>query len=232
MSDSERRHSWIWHPMVATLAAVVGVVGFVAALSPSLSNPPLAASFVAAGGVALVTALYVTVLTPRPNEARPEYNWWIAASWVVGIVLTEFVMAEARRPGGVLWPTLILTALWFVAVFRAIPAERATRPARAVLAAGAIGVGVAMAPFAWSGDWPMPALDGAAIGYLWGLAFAAVFVQAGQSWRRIGAVLLLAVSVSSLTGMGLPIVPALMTAYLLAWARLRRMGSALEAKLA
>ena len=142
-----------------------------------------------------------------------------------------FVMAGARKPGGVLWPALILTVPWFVAVFRAIPPERTSRSARGVLAACVVAVGVAFAPFAWSGNSPMPPVDGAAIGYLWGLAVAVVFLRAGESWRRVAAVLLLAVSFSSL-GQFLPIVTVLLTAYPFAWMRRRRVGSAPQAVVA
>jgi hypothetical protein len=73
----------------------------------------------------------------------------------------------------------------------------------------------------------MPPVDGAAIGYLWGLAVAVVFLRAGESWRRVAAVLLLAVSLSSL-GQFLPTVPVHLTVYLFAWIRRRRIGSALQ----
>jgi hypothetical protein len=74
----------------------------------------------------------------------------------------------------------------------------------------------------------MPPVDGAAIGYLWGLAVAVVFLRAGESWLRVAAVVVFAVSLSSL-GQFLPIVPVLLTVYLYSWIRRRRIGSAPQA---
>lgn len=226
MNDFREPRSWIWHPVVAVLATVVAIVGFVAAMSQTLSDPPVAVVYVAGAGVALVTGFFLTVLAPLPAEDDTPYNLWAVGTWLIGIFLTMFVLAYARKPGGVLWSALILAVPWYVAIFRAIPAERASRPMRGVLAACVVAVGAAVAPFAWSGNWPMPPLDGAAIGYLCGLAVAAMFLRAGDPWPRAGAALLFVVSFSSLTRPFLPIVPVILTVYLFSWLRRRRIGSA------
>ena len=228
MNDARWRHSWIWHPGVAVLAAVVAIVGFVASMSQTLSDPPVAVGFVLAAGVALVSGLFLIVLAPMPTEAHEDYKYWAIGTWLIGILATMFVLVAARRPGGVLWPALILTVPWYYAVFRAIPPERASRPTRAILAACVVAVGAAVAPFAWSGNSPTPPLDGAAVGYLYGVAVAAVFLRAGESWLRVAAALVYAVSFMSLTSQFLPIVPVLLAAYLAYWIRRRRIGSALE----
>lgn len=231
MNDAWWRHSWIWHPGVVALATAVAILAFFASMAQTLSDPPVAVAFVLAAGVALVTGFFLVVLAPLPDEKQPEYNWWVGGTWMVGIFLTMFVLLGARGPGGVLWPALILTVPWYYAVFRAIPPERASRSMRGVLAAFVVAVGASSAPFAWSGNSPMPPLDGAAVGYLWGIAVAVVLLKAGDSWRRVGAVLLLAVSFSSL-GRFLPIGTVLLTAYLFAWMRRRRVGSAPQAVVA
>lgn len=232
MNDARWRHSWIWHPGVVALATAVAILAFFASMAQTLSDPPVAVAFVLAAGVALVTGFFLVVLAPLPDEKQPEYNWWVGGTWMVGIFLTMFVMVAARRPGGVLWPALILTVPWYVAIFRAIPPERASRPMRGVLAAFVVAVGAAVAPFAWSGNSPMPPLDGAAVGYLCGLAIAAMFLRAGDPWPRAGAALLFVVSFSSLTLPFLPIVPVILTVYLFSWLRRRRIGSAPQAVVA
>ena len=214
---------------MAALAVVVAILGFVASMSQTLSDPPVAVAFVVAAGVALVTGLFLIVLAPMPTDTHEDYQWWAVGTWLIGILVTMFVMAAARRPGGVLWPALILTVPWYYAVFRAIPPERASRLGRAVMAACVVAIGAAVAPFAWSGNSPTPPLDGAAIGYLGGIAVAAVFLRAGESWPRVAAALVYAVSFMSLTSQFLPIVPVLLAAYLAYWIRRRRIGSALQA---
>jgi hypothetical protein len=226
MTGTGPTRSWIWHPGVAVLAAVVGAVGFAADLSQTLSDPPVAVAVVVAGATALVMGAYLTVLTPTSDEEQPQYNWWAAGPWLVGAFLTTFVLVQARLPGGVLWPAAILMVPWFIAIFRAIPPERASRPLRGVVAACVVTLGAVMAPFAWSGNSPMPPLDGAALGYLWGMSLAAVFLAAGQSWPRVGAVLALAVALSSMTPPLFPIVPAVVSAYLIMWVRRRRLAVA------
>ena len=213
---------------MAVLAAVVAIVGFVASMSQTLSDPPVAVAFVVAAGVAVVTGLFLIVLAPMPTEAHEDYKYWAIGTWLIGILATMFVLVAARRPGGVLWPALILTVPWYYAVFRAIPPERVSRPTRAVLAACVVAVGAAVAPFAWSGNSPTPPLDGAAVGYLWGVAVAAVFLRAGESWPRVAAALVYAVSFMSLTSQFLPIVSVLLAAYLAYWIRRRRIGSTFE----
>ena len=215
----------MWHPGVAVLAAVVAIVGFVAAMSQTLSDPPVAVALVLAAGIALVTGLYLIVLAPMPTETHEDYKWWAIGTWLIGILATMFVLVGARRPGGVLWPALILIVPWSYAVFRAIPPQRASRATRAVVAACVVAIGAAIAPFAWSGNSPMPLVDGAAIGYLGGIAVAAVFLRAGESWPRVAAALVYAVSFMSLASQLLPIVPVLLAAYLAYWIRRRRIGS-------
>jgi len=80
MKDFRQPRSWIWHPGVAVLAAVVAVVGFVADMSQTVSDRPVAVSLVAAAAVALVTGFYLTVLAPLPDEIQPEHNWWAGGS--------------------------------------------------------------------------------------------------------------------------------------------------------
>ncbi len=228
MKSARQQRSWIWHPGVAVLATAVAILTFVAGMSQTLSDPPVAVAVVAAAGVALVTGFFLTVLAPLPTEKQPGYDWWAVGAWLVGIVLTMFVMVGARKPGGVLWSALILIVPWYIGVFRAIPPARASRPIRGVLAAGVVAVGAACAPFAWSGNSPTSFVDGAAVGYLWGLAVAAVLLRAGESWPRVGAALLFAVSFMSLTSQFMPMVAVLLTGYLFSWIRRRRIGSALQ----
>lgn len=228
MAETRWARSWFWHPSVAVLAAVVAIVGFVASMSQTLSDPPVAVAFVLAAGVALVTGLFLIVLAPMPTETHEDYKRWAIGPWLIGILATIFVLVGARRPGGVLWPALILIVPWYYAVFRAIPPERASRPMRGILATCVVAVGGAVAPFAWSGNSPMPPVDGAAIGYLGGIAVAAVFLRAGESWLRVAAALVYAVSFMSLTSQFLPIVPVLLAAYLAYWIRRLRNRSALQ----
>ena len=228
MRNSREPRTWIWHPGVAVLAVIVAVVAFVVGLSRTLEDPPTTVAVVVAAGVALVTGLFLIVLAPLPTDEDEDYKWWAIGTWLIGILVTVIVLAGARRPGGELWPALILIAPWYYAVFRAIPPERASRATRAVVAACVVAIGAAVAPFAWSGNSPMPPIDGAAIGYLGGIAVAAVFLRAGESWLRVAAALVYAVSFMSLTSQGLPIVPVLLAAYLAYWIRRRRIGSALE----
>jgi hypothetical protein len=228
MAETRWAGSWIWHPGAAVLAVIVAVVAFIVGLSPTLGDPPTTAAVVVAAGAALVSGFYLIVFAPTPTETRVDYKWWAIGSWLIGILMTVFVLAEARRPGGVLWPALILTVPWYYAVFRAIPPERASRPVRLVIAACVIVIGAAVAPFAWSGNSPTPPLDGAAIGYLVGIAVAAVFLRAGESWPRVAAALLYAVSFMSLTSQFLPIVPVLLAAYLAYWFRRRRIVTAVR----
>jgi hypothetical protein len=228
MRNSREPRSWIWHPGVAVLAAVVAIVSFVASMSQTHSDPPVAVAFVLAAVVALVTGLFLIVLAPMPTETHDDHNWWAIGAWLIGILATMFVLVGARRPGGVLWPALILIVPWYYAVFRAIPPERASRPVRGILATCVVAIGGAVAPFAWSGNSPMPLVDGAAIGYLGGIAVAAVFLRAGESWLRVAAALVYAVSFMSLTSQFLPIVPVLPAAYLAYWIRRRRIGFALH----
>jgi len=232
MNDARWGHSWIWHPGVAALAAAVAVLAFVAGMSQTLSDPPVAVAVVTAVGVALVTGFFLTVLAPLPTEKQPSYDWWAVGAWLAGIVLTMVVLVAARRPDVVLWPALILVIPWSVAIFRAIPPARASRPMRGVLAACVVAVGIAFAPFAWSGNSPMPPVDGAAIGYLWGLAVAVVLLRAGELWPRVGAALLFAVSFMSLMSQFMPMVPVLLTVYLFAWVRRRRIVSTPQAVVA
>lgn len=228
MNDARWRHSWIWHPVVAVLAVVVAILASVAAVSQTLSDPPVAVAFVVAAGVAVVTGLFLIVLAPMPTDTHEDYKWWAIGTWLIGILATMFVLLGARRPGGVLWPALILTVPWYYAVFRAVPPGRASRLMRGILATCVVAIGAAVAPFAWSGNSPTPPLDGAAVGYLWGVAVAAVFLRAGESWLRVAAALVYAVSFMSLTSQFLPIVPVVLAAYLAYWIRRRRIGSALE----
>ena len=228
MTETRWGRTWFWHPGVAVLAAVVAIVGFVASMSQTLSDPPVAVAFVVAAGVAVVTGLFLIVLAPMPTDTHEDYKWWAIGTWLIGILVTMFVLVGARRPGGVLWPALILTVPWYYAVFRAVPPGRASRLMRGILATCVVAIGAAVAPFAWSGNSPMPPLDGAAIGYLWGVAVAAVFLRADESWLRVAAVLLYSVSFMSLTSQFLPIVPVLLTAYLAYWIRRRRIGSAVQ----
>ena len=232
MKDFRQTRSWIWHPGIAVLAAAVAVVAFGVWMSQVHMDLPVAVSVVAAAGVDLATGFYLTMFWPLPDEEQPEHNWWPVGTWLVGTVLTMFVMIAAKQPGSMLWPALILAVPWYVAIFRAIPPQRASRPLRGVLAACLVAVGVAFAPFAWSGNSPMPPLDGAAIGYLWGLAVAAVFLRAGESWRRVGAVLSFAVAFSILSSQLVGIVPVLLTVYLFAWIRRRRIGSTTQTAVA
>ena len=95
---------------------------------------------------------------------------------------------------------------------------------RSVLAAFVVAVGAASAPFAWSGNSPMPPLDGAAIGYLWGLAVAVVFLRAGESWLRVAAILTFAVCFMSVFSSQFTTLVAM--AYVFSWMRRRRVGSA------
>jgi hypothetical protein len=229
MKDVRQPRSWIWHPGVAVLAAVVAIVDFVAHLSQALSDPLLAVAVMVAACVAVASGFFLTVLAPLPAEEHTNYDWWSVGTWLIGIVLTMVVFAAARKPGGVLWPALILTVPWYVAIFRAVPPARASRPMRGVLAACVVAVGVAFAPFAWSVNSPMSLVDGAAIGYLWGLAAAVVFLRAGESWVRVAAVVVFAVSLSSLTSPFLPIVAVFLMVYLFSWMRRRRVGSAPQA---
>lgn len=228
MDNSRQLQSWAWHPGAAVLAAVVAIVGFVASMSQTLSDPPVAIAFLVAAGVAVVTGLFLIVLAPMPTEAHEDYKYWAIGTWLIGILATMFVLVAARRPGGVLWPALILTVPWYYAVFRAVPPGRASRLMRGILATCVVAVGAAVAPFAWSGNSPTPPLDGAAVGYLWGVAVAAVFLRAGESWLRVAAALVYAVSFMSLTSQFLPIVPVLLAAYLAYWIRRRRIGSAVQ----
>jgi hypothetical protein len=228
MTETRWGRTWFWHPGVAVLAAVVAIVGFVASMSQTLSDPAMALAFVVAAGGALVTGLFLIVFAPMPTDTYEDYKWWAIGTWLIGILVTMFVLVGARRPGGVLWPALILTVPWYYAVFRAVPPGRASRPMRGILAACVVSVGAAVAPFAWSGNSPMPPLDGAAIGYLWGVAVAAVFLRAGESWLRVAAALVYAVSFMSLTSQFLPIIPVLLAAYLGYWLRRRRTASALQ----
>jgi hypothetical protein len=99
MKDFRQTRSWIWHPGVAALAAVVAVVGFVADMSQTVLDPLLAVAVVVAAGVALVTGFFLTVLAPLPDEIQPDHDWWAVGAWPVGILLTMFVMAGARKPG-------------------------------------------------------------------------------------------------------------------------------------
>ncbi len=228
MNDARWRHSWIWHPVVAVLAVVVAILASVAAVSQTLSDPPVAVAFVVAAGVAVVTGLFLIVLAPMPTDTHEDYKWWAIGTWLIGILATMFVLLGARRPGGVLWPALILTVPWYYAVFRAVPPGRASRLMRGILATCVVAIGAAVAPFAWSGNSPTPPLDGAAVGYLWGVAVAAVFLRAGESWLRVAAALVYAVAFMSLTSQ-LPLtVPVVLAAYLAYWIRRRRIGSALE----
>ncbi|HEX7496921.1 MAG TPA: hypothetical protein VF344_00440 [Candidatus Limnocylindrales bacterium] len=228
MRNSREPRSWMWHPGVAVLAAVVAIVGFVASMPQTLSDPPVTVAFVLAAAVALVTGLFLIVLAPMRTETHDDHKWWAIGTWLIGILATMFVLVEAKRPGGVLWPALILIVPWYYAVFRAIPPERASRPVRGILATCVVAIGAAVAPFAWSGNSPMPPIDGAAIGYLGGIAVAAVFLRAGESWLRVAAALGYAVSFMSLTSQFLPIVPVLLAAYLAYWIRRRRIGFALH----
>lgn len=226
MKDFREPRSWIWHPVVAVLATIVAIVGFVAAMSQTLSDAPVAVAFVVAAGAALVTGVFLIVFAPMPTDTREDYKWWAVGTWLIGILVTMFVMAGARRPGGVLWPALILTVPWYYAVFRAVPPGRASRFMRGMLAACVVAIGAAVAPFAWSGNSPGPPLDGAAIGYLWGVAVAAVFLRAGESWPRVGAAVVYAVSFMSLTSQFPLTVPVLLTTYLAYWIRRRTIASA------
>jgi hypothetical protein len=61
------------------------------------------------------------------------------------------------------------------------------------------------------------------LGYLWGIAPAVVFLTASQPWPRVGAVLVLAVALSTMTPPLFPIVPAIVSAYLIMWVRRRRL---------
>jgi hypothetical protein len=228
MKNSREPRSWIWHPGVTVLAAGVAIAAFAASMSQTLSDPPVAFAFVVAAGVALATGLFLIVLAPMPTDTHEDYKWWAIGTWLIGILVTMFVLAGARRPGGVLWPALILTVPWYYAVFRAIPPARASRLRRGILAACVVAIGAAVAPFAWSGNSPTPPLDGAAIGYLGGIAVGAVFLRAGESWLRVAAALVYAVSFMSLTSQFLPIVPVLLAAYLAYWIRRRRIGFALQ----
>jgi len=228
LKNSREPRAWMWHPGMAVLAAVVAIVGFVASMSQTLSDPPVAVAFVLAAAVALVTGLFLIVLAPMPTETHEDRKWLAIGTWLIGILATMFVLVGARRPGGVLWPALILIVPWYYAVFRAVPPERASRPMRGILAACVVAIGGAVAPFAWSGNSPMPLVDGAAIGYLGGIAVAAVFLRAGESWLRVAAALVYAVSFMSLTSQLLPIIPVLLAAYLGYWFRRRRTASALQ----
>lgn len=228
MNDARWRHSWIWHPVVAVLAVVVAILASVAAVSQTLSDPPVAVAFVVAAGVAVVTGLFLIVLAPMPTDTHEDYKWWAIGTWLIGILATMFVLLGARRPGGVLWPALILTVPWYYAVFRAVPPGRASRLMRGILATCVVAIGAAVAPFAWSGNSPTPPLDGAAVGYLWGVAVAAVFLRAGESWLRVAAALVYAVAFMSLTSQFPLTVPVVLAAYLAYWIRRRRIGSALE----
>jgi hypothetical protein len=164
VTETRWGRTWFWHPGVAVLAAVVAIVGFVASMSQTLSDPPVAVAFVVAAGVAVVTGLFLIVLAPMPTDTHEDYKWWAIGTWLIGILVTMFVLVGARRPGGVLWPALILTVPWYYAVFRAVPPGRASRLMRGILATCVVAIGAAVAPFAWSGNSPMPPLDGAAIG--------------------------------------------------------------------
>jgi hypothetical protein len=226
MNNSRQLQSWAWHPGVAVLAAVVAVAAFIVGLSRTLGDPSATVAIVVIAGVALVTGFYLTVFAPMPAEKQSNYDWWAVGGWLVGNLLTTFVLLAARRPGGVLWPALILIVPWYVAVFRAIPPERASRPMRATLAAFVVAVGAASAPFAWSGNSPTPLLDWSAYGYLWGLAVAAVALRAGESWLRVAAILTFAVCFMSVFSSQFTTLVAM--AYVFSWMRRRRFGSALQ----
>lgn len=226
MKDVREPRSWMWHPGVAVLAVIVAVAAFIVGLSRTLGDPSATVAIVVVAGVALVTGFYLTVFAPMPTDRHEDYKWWAIGTWLIGILVTTFVLLAARRPGGVLWPALILIVPWYVAVFRAIPPERASRPMRATLAAFVVAVGAASAPFAWSGTSPTPLLDWSAYGYLWGLAAAAVALRAGESWLRVAAILTFAVCFMSVFSSQFTTLVAM--AYVFSWMRRRRIGSALQ----
>ncbi len=202
----------------------MAIAAFTVNLSRTLGDPSATVAMVVVSGVALVTGFYLIVFAPLPTATHEDYKWWAIGTWMIGILVTTFVLLAARRPDGVLWPALILIVPWYVAVFRAIPPDRASRPMRAFLAAFAVAIGAASAPFAWSGNSPTSLLDWSAYGYLWGVAVAAVFLRAGESWPRVAAILVFAACFMSVFSSQFTTFVAM--AYVFFWMRRRREGSA------
>lgn len=97
MAETRWVRSWFWHPSVAVLAAVVALATFVAGMSQTFSDPPLAAAVVAASVAAVASGFYLTVLAPLPAEEGPDYDWWAVGAWPIGSILTLVVIVAAKK---------------------------------------------------------------------------------------------------------------------------------------